>query len=587
MPGVKLRFKTFYRLGLIENWTWKLLWFSIPFYALFTLLYDVVITGKWSLLWLVTFTSGTLVQIILVVVAKKTFLPWLLSKPGAGAYGATFAGLLNVCRNLLVAYMALSFGLEEKIDWLQRAFNAYASGIVFLLVFVSIAGSRIQHESAMGKLKKLQHALLVQRAESSVILAAENQKLLTQTQQTLLPRIDQIASKLKSNQARVESVEELRVLVSQEVRPLSEQLRAGVQRLSAEEAPVEVSNVKTRLFLDRFVVRRAIRPISMLVLSGLTDYLVIRMMFGVDVALQNVPAIAIGFLTFLFASRLIPKRLITSRRTGMAILVTVNGLFGVPIVFFNLDRIENLSVLAMVSMVVGFPIILGVAIGNSAVLDKAREDAEVRVLQDNQSLLRETSLFEQKMWLAKRSWSFVVHGTVQAALTAAITRLSSSEDLEQYQIDLVLQDLQRAKDALSKTPELDVDLTAALNAVAATWQGICTVKWHASERAMRALIRDVNARMCVNEIVKEAVSNAVRHGEASEAIVELDRTSDELLLITVSNNGRPVAADRQNGVGSEMFDELSLSWSLTSKRASGQTVLEARLALSSISQGSF
>ena len=585
MSGDKRGFKTYYRLGLIENWDWPLLWFSLPFYVLFTFLYDVLITGQWSLLWIATFTAGTVLEILLIVAAKKTFLPWLLSKPGAGFYGLLFAGFVNGCRNLLVAAMALDFKLEEKIDWVQRGIGGFVSGIVFILIFVSIAGSRIQHDSTMQKQKSIQRALVSQRAESATILAAENQKLLAQTQQTLLPRIDQIAKMLTTNRARLESIQELRALVADQVRPLSEQLRRGGLSLSQAPAPAEVTTVKTQFFIDRFNLSKSFRPVILLILGGATQFLIMQMLFGTAVAQANLLPIGIGSATLLLLIALIPKHKVVTRKSGMAYLCLILSTIGAPLFLTNLHRIEDLSTALMFSMVILFPILMGIALGNSAILDQAREQAEAQVASDNSRLERETSLFEQRMWLAKRNWSFVVHGTVQAALTAAISRLSASEELEQYQIDLVLQDLQRAKDALSKTPELDVDLNTALQAVVSTWQGICSVDWHFTERATRLLTRDVNARMCVNEIIKEAVSNAVRHGEANQVNIELDRTGDELLVVTVSNNGRAPRQELRNGLGSQMLDELTLSWSLTYNRAQAKTILEAKLALESISRG--
>lgn len=585
MSGAKRGFKTYYRLGLIENWTWQLLWFALPFYVLFTFLYDVLITGNWSPLWMVAFIAGTALEIGLVVIARKTFLPWLLSKPGAGIYGLLFAGFVNSSRNLLVAWLALNFQLEEKIDWVQRAIGGFASGVVFILIFVSIAGSRIQHDSTMQKLKNLQQALVHQRSESAAILADENEKLLIQTQQTLLPRIDQIAKMLITNRARLESIQELRALVADQVRPLSEQLRTGVLRLSQAPAPAEVTTVKTQFFIDRFVLSNAFKPITLLILGGVTQFLVMQMLFGLAAAQGSWLPIVTGFVLMLGLIALIPKHKVVTRKTGMVYLLLVLSAMGAPLFVINLHRVQDLSTALMFSMVILFPMIMGIALGNSAILDLAREDAEAHVASDNSKLQRETSLFEQRMWLAKRNWSFVVHGTVQAALTAAVTRLSASEELEQYQIDLVLQDLQRAKDALSKTPELDIDLNTALQAVVSTWKGICTVDWHFTERATRLLTRDVNARMCVNEIIKEAVSNAVRHGEATKVQIELDRTSDEILIITVANNGRAPAHNRINGVGSQMLDELTLSWSLTHNRAQAKTILEAKLALESISRG--
>ena len=587
MPESNRKFKTYYRLGLIQNWNWPLFWFSLPFYVALGFLFDILITGNWSPLWIAIFVAVTIFEITLVVISKKTFLPWLLSKPGSGFYGLIFAGFVNSSRNLMVAFLALDFGLEESINWGQRAVTGFTAGMVFYLIFVSVSGSRIQHDITMLRLKNLQQSLIRNRAEAADLLDAENQKLLVQTQQALLPRINKIAQMLQSNQARSESIQELRALVQDQVRPLSEQLREGSAKLSSALAPAEVANIKPQFFTDRFLLRRAIRPVALLVMTGLSQYLVCQIMFSPQVAQQNLLLLAAGFVLYLAVGLLIPKHKMVSRRFGITVLALLFSLLGLPMFLFNLPRLTDLPNTLMFATVIAFPIIFGMALGNSAVLDEARQDAEKQLLRDNDSLSREAALFEQKLWIAKRSWSFVVHGTVQSALTAAITRLSATEELEPYQIELVLQDIKRAQDALLKTPEVLVEMNTALNAVVSTWKGICQVSWQIGERANRVLNRDNAVRICVNEIVKEAISNAVRHGDATKASVEINRSSNEVMEILVRNNGRAPLARTTKGVGSQMYDELTLNWTLTHNRALGTVDLKALLPISLVTAEKF
>lgn len=587
MPESNRKFKTYYRLGLIQNWNWPLFWFSLPFYVVLGFLFDILITGNWSPLWIAIFVAVTIFEITLVVISKKTFLPWFLSKPGSGFYGLIFAGFVNSSRNLMVAFLALEFGLEESINWGQRAVTGFIAGMVFYLIFVSVSGSRIQHDITMLRLKNLQQFLIRNRAEAAELLEAEEQKLLDQTQQALLPRINKIAQMLKSNQARSESIQELRALVQDQVRPLSEQLREGSAKLSSALAPAEVANIKPQFFTDRFLLRRAIRPVALLVMTGPSQYLVCQIMFSQQVAQQNLLLLAAGFVLYLAVGLLIPKHKMVSRRFGITVLALLFSLLGLPMFLFNLPRLTDLPNTLMFATVIAFPIIFGMALGNSAVLDEAREEAEKHLLRDNESLSREAALFEQKLWIAKRSWSFVVHGTVQSALTAAITRLSATEELEPYQIELVLQDIKRAQDALLKTPEVLVEMNTALNAVVSTWKGICQVSWQIGERANRVLNRDNAVRICVNEIVKEAISNAVRHGDATKASVEINRSNDEVMEILVRNNGRAPLARASKGVGSQMYDELTLNWTLTHNRALGTVDLKALLPISLVTAEKF
>jgi signal transduction histidine kinase len=202
--------------------------------------------------------------------------------------------------------------------------------------------------------------------------------------------------------------------------------------------------------------------------------------------------------------------------------------------------------------------------------------------RDNNLLAREVALFDQQMWIARRNWSFVVHGTVQAALTAAITRLGTDSEPEQFQVDLALSDLDRASKALSQTPEIEVDLTKALQNIASTWDGICNVKVNITERAARALDRNPDARICVNEICKEAVSNAVRHAEAKNIDFEIDRGNEEILYIKAIDDGRGLGKGLEQGVGSRMLDDLTLDWSLFRDKSVQKTVLQAQLPLAPI-----
>ena len=85
--------------------------------------------------------------------------------------------------------------------------------------------------------------------------------------------------------------------------------------------------------------------------------------------------------------------------------------------------------------------------------------------------------------------------------------------------------------------------------------------------------------MCVNEILKEAVSNAVRHGEAKNVAVEIDRVDDFELSILVTNDGLPLSAQKRLGVGSRLIEELTTDWSIATNRASGRTEFKANLPL--------
>jgi signal transduction histidine kinase len=126
----------------------------------------------------------------------------------------------------------------------------------------------------------------------------------------------------------------------------------------------------------------------------------------------------------------------------------------------------------------------------------------------------------------------------------------------------------------------NLDLDKLVEELTAAWNGVCDVKVQVSERAARALKRNFEAMFGTNEIMREAVSNSVRHGAATMVDIEIDRIDDEVLNFVARNDGLPLAEQTNVGVGSQMMDELTTEWSLSTEEKSGLTALRARIPVS-------
>lgn len=573
--------------GKKEIWSWPLFWFALPIYFLLSFFFDVFLAGSWRIEWLwvaiISFAAvalvGIAVKFLIVERFFKTRSAWLINLIAIATLGAL--------KNVLVGELSILFGLVDSADWLFRIYGGAGLAIGVLIGFVYILGARVDHNAMIGQLEMSRSRLMSHRSNAEQLLADERELLLRQTQQVLLPRLDQIQKALTSNTQRVATIEALRDLVQNQVRPLSESLSKAAKNLVVAEAPKAPKKPQARMLQNSFLLKPLIRPGSMFLLFMAGNWFLTFVILGIDAAVWGLAYSLASLAVIILIKVIIPANFKVRRGPGIALLFLIGFAAANPTYWPLKEFSHNLEqdlLLLLVVLNVMFCVV-GFAYSRSFEID--RLEAVNQMQRDNDSLAREVALFEQQMWIARRNWSFVVHGTVQAALTAAITRLSSGEELEQYQIDMVMQDLDRAKVALSKTPEIDVDLTQALPNLAATWFGICQVKFSLTGRATRALERDADARMCVNEICKEAVSNAVRHGEATEVLVEIDRTADELLEIKISNNGRLLDTKQNRGVGSAMFDELTLRWSLTNNRATVKVDLNASLPLSVISVGKF
>ena len=574
--------------GRKEIWSWPLFWFALPVYFLLSFFFDVFLAQSWRIEWLLiavlTFAAAT----VLGVAVKFLIIDRFFKTRNAGLVNFVAIAAIGAVKNVLVGELSVLFGLVpsvELVDWAFRIYGGAGLAIGVLLGFVYILGSRVDHNATIGELEIIRAKLVRHRAQAETLLVAEREALLKQTQQVLLPRLDQIHKTLVSNSERTNTIDALRELVQTQVRPLSESLAKVAESMTVADVPSPPLKPRAKLLQNSFQLKPLIQPGAMLPMILLGNWFLTYIVLGSEAAnwslLYSIPT----WLIIAAAKFLIPENFKVKRGWGIALLVFI-GLNAAhasywPLKEFSDNFEQDMLLLLVVSNIIGC--VVGFAYSRSYQID--RIEAVNQMTRDNESLAREVALFEQQMWIARRNWSFVVHGTVQAALTAAITRLSASEDLEQYQIDMALQDIARASAALAKTPDIDIDLTIALPNLVATWSGICEIKFNVTERANRALMRDANAAMCVNEICKEAVSNAVRHGEANQVEILIERTSDELLLIEAADNGRGVGKVVNPGVGSRMLDDLTVRWSLTKNRATSKTVMQAWLPLAGISAG--
>jgi signal transduction histidine kinase len=562
-----------------ELWGWPLFWFALPVYLVLSFSFDVFLAQSWRIEWLYIAVLSFAAVAVLAYAFKKLILEVFYAKRSPALINFLAIAILGAIKNVLVGELAALYGLVDTVDWAFRIYGGAGLAIGVLLAFIFILGERVDHNLTIAELEATRAQLIQHRAEAEELLETERLELMLQTQSTLLPSLDSIQKNLARGSRRLGAVEELRELIQNQVRPLSKLLSQTAQKMSIAEAPSKPKKPVARMLQESFFVKPLIAPASMLIMILLGTWFLTYIILGIEAASWSILYSLASWLVILVAKFMIPKNLKMKRTPGVLFLVLIGFIASNasywPLKEFSSNFQEDILLLLVVLNTIGS--VMGFAYSKSYQID--RLEAVRQMTRDNNLLAREVALFDQQMWIARRNWSFVVHGTVQAALTAAITRLGTDAEPEQFQVDLALSDLERAANALSQTPEIEVDLSKALQNISSTWDGICQVKINITERATRALDRNSDARICVNEICKEAVSNAVRHGEAKRVDIEIDRSGDEILFITASNNGRPIEKSAVPGVGSKMFDELTVEWSLETYRGAAQTVLEAQVPL--------
>jgi signal transduction histidine kinase len=213
------------------------------------------------------------------------------------------------------------------------------------------------------------------------------------------------------------------------------------------------------------------------------------------------------------------------------------------------------------------------------ILDLWQSEAEGKLTVRIQELARENKLYEQKAWLARHGWYLVLHGVVQPALTTASIRATSSTELTPEVAKQIESDLQRALDALKQNTPAKLELAHEIHSIQELWKGICEVDVQVSSQVFDEIENRETTCQVLNEVLKEVVSNAVRHGQASNAAINIDLDSVGDIKIVAVNNGLRPLGNVIESLGSRMLDAVCVDRSLLWNEDSKLTEFKATIPL--------
>lgn len=569
--------RTFRYLGSSSTWSMGFFWFAFVLLSVISFLTDALQNGNFQALWLLVSPAGFLIPLLIGTIYRYLFLNRSSDKSCTGS-NLLAAGIVGASRNLSVGFLAELVGLESTNLWVFRAIGGFVMGLGVFTIWAFANGSRTDYLLSLKRLATTQAQLASIRSHMPEQLASINDRLQERTRKALLPQLTAIKQLLGTNSD--EAVDKLRFTITEQIRPMMQEIE------KEQPQPFTVNNIRQlQKVSTKLPLRFALRDKLMVTWSSLLE------MFGVALWLillgskNGLLDIAVMFVLYFAALSLcklaLPREFQFPR--GAAVAATVLfALIASSVNVFYIYYFLDYSPLQML-MLMGFVLVGGIT-GPVILLlvnvqSTKRAEIETQITSQLLAIAKENSLFAQRLWVFRKRWLLVLHGSVQSSLTAALTRLQKAENVDSVVIELVKQDLRRAEVAVEANLNESIDLTSGLKELQEVWMGICNIQVNVSERAKRALARSLDSSFCVNEIVKEAISNAVRHGDATIANISIDRLADDVLQIEVTNNGAKATSSPVSGIGSEMLDEICLAWELISERNSVRLIAELPIKL--------
>lgn len=514
--------------------------------------------------------------------------PWLLlySPASIAVFLLVFAGLFLVVRrmrsnaarsfSLIVAaifaaaakslvLMLLIHGDEFFPNFEERIAGDLSIAAVYMVVAAVISLSYSNHIQVVEELNRVSLRLAEQKSTTIAVASDVESELQKKANATLGAELDRIA---QSSERVLDSVEtsalklQIQALVRNQVRPLSRELQARVQILrNKSTAQLQRSSLR-----DVWKLKVIPRIDSSFVASYVIAIPNIVFTVASKAGLTNAMVVAAVSLSYPLIGRALQvglsrKKLPIAYVLNIPAMVSVIAYVPTGIVMHNLSLQYPLVGLTTYTAA-GVLVFTCVAATAWFALQRTRDENAAEILRVNAEIRHELDLLDQAVWVAQRKWSYIIHGTVQGALTVASSRLEmANRPTEELKL-AVRADLERAKSVLVSPPTFDRPADELFSEIADTWQGVCDFEYQIAPSAEAALAKSQTSTTCLVEIAKELVSNANRHGGANKFWINCYLNPEGDLSIVAGNNGKVIPAGAASGLGYEMISQLTKDWSL-------------------------
>lgn len=551
-------------VGSSEAFTRRVVIWTLPISIFIAVAFDGNRYGTSRVGWVLTGVLAHAFATLVLLGLRLAFLPKGPYSPKPVKTLIIFA-IGAISRSLAVGQISVMLNLAGDQEFLYRAFAGALLGTLTLSVTALIAAILKEHDQTQAELANERQALILARNSAQELVEQQRLEIQQIVHKNIEPAVLEIAENLKSVSAKdsvglKDSASKISELINSKLRPLSASLHKE-QKITIPRVSAVAKKPSLIAFPEMLTLRNVVSPMVIylvLVVPNTTAATLYLGYISLPVVLLAYAPLAIILSIFVrlpFSNKPIRTGL------GFAILSAVLAIAWTPAIiilrWLDIDVIDRFSLVPTATL---GTMIVGLLLTYSVVIDNQRVAYESELRDTNQELNLELNRTSQLIWHVRQRAAQTLHGSVQASLTAANMRILGAQVVDEELLEKVRQDLVRATESLTNLDGPTIDLKTSISDLVQLWQGVCEVKVSVNDDLLSAISLNQVTSHCINEIVKEGVSNAIRHGHAKFVEISILEESADSIRIEISNDGVSDSSDRQ-GVGSQMLDEITMNWS--------------------------
>ena len=520
-------------------------------------------------------TLGAAALFAVLILAKYTILRQARKKPiPLTTIAVIFVALL--ARAYVFDLMLTEYGLQSEGRLAFRFFATVPTLGITLVLMAYIMSLAKEFSTTYRRLVDTNNSLLATARNIDAQIRAKREEVVGSVRRELEVRLRAL-----SGASAKQALRRWRDIIEDIVRPVSHELARQVTDLTPVRSErVNDTVVWAKVFVDSTAVQ-PFRPFAFSFWAGFATLsfapLVWGWAVGVDMALvASLVPYAILSAFFYVWPRAFARLSNPLRALAFTLMLMVTAIM-TSLALEQLNGLERIAERSQVPMVILWSFLgWGIALIPSLQRETARvlESLEESSVQLREETVRLNTAYR----LQQQAIARALHGPIQDALSLAAFQLTAAVNNKKATSSLIEELNAKISNTLSLLEQGEDEaptVTQALEDLAEFWEGVTKIRWKVAPKAAAVLNHHNATTATTIELVREACSNAVRHGRASQIDVSVTLEADEQhIAIRVSNNGALVKLRTKTGLGTRLLNELALTWTLNAQ--GDRTVLEAR-----------
>lgn len=393
--------------------------------------------------WLATAVSFALfLTTYVILMLPFSFIP-ALSRSGLGKL-LVYLFAVNA-KTAIFAFVFFEDPADALSLILERAPGDSSVAIIIWTALASVSVSNSDYHHSLVELNRVTQELEQQRDNrtSAADFAEKRLKQLAIT--ALQSELEKISHGLRSigkDRDIWRLSVEIKTLVEQKVRPLSRELRNRISVMTDMSFSPKTA-IRQSAFATLRVSPRADSRFWLAYLVGSVNiFLTVGQLSNWYIAL-TVQAVSLSYPLIGSLLAVLWRRRSRIGLSGATIWLIFSALISyLPTLWIlnfwaqqeeTLGRIQFTAYMVLVLLLLAFSV--------WASQQRVRDEQLSSIENSNAEIRRELALVDQAVWVAQRKWSYLVHGTVQGALTVASSRLVFSDNPDKKVINQVIKDV--------------------------------------------------------------------------------------------------------------------------------------------------